>query len=1046
MKIPLRPAWGWLLGLLLAVATALAVPARATDDTNGSAKAPSHWRIGVLAFRGADQARKDWQGHADYLSERLSPNRFEILPLKLEEFAPAIKTGKIDFVVTNTGHYVELATITPISRIATMSVAGPHGPVERFGGTAIVGAQRNDLRGYADLRGKRVATPDRKGFGGWQVHVREARSKGLDLERDPAEVIELQAQDKVVAAVLDGNADAGLIRSDLIETLASAGKLDPRRIKVLDERQTNGFPYRHSTQLYPHWPFAKGEHVPDELTRRLLIALLSMPPEHPAAKAARIHGWTLPQNYQPVLDLFLELRLGPYADLPVELGDIVSRYGQRLALAGAGVITVLLIVLWWISRTNMELRRNRDNLQLAAGVFQHAQEGIIIADAAGNIIDVNQTFVALTGYTRDDALGRNPRFLSAGEHGKDFYRALWESLDNQGFWRGELINRRKDGTRYIQQTSISAVRDGQGNIRHYVGLSSDITALKESQERLEQMAYFDALTQLPNRRMLSDRLHQAIAQASRADRLLAICYLDLDGFKPINDQWGHAAGDILLKEAAQRLVANVRAGDTVSRLGGDEFVVLLGNLGHFDECETALERIRSALNQPFHLKEGEARVSASMGVTLFPLDGADPDMLLRHADQAMYQAKQAGRNRYALFDAAHDRLSEVRRDSMNRLQNAFSEDQFELYYQPKVDMARGAVLGVEALIRWHHPERGLLDPGEILPMVDFVGLHNQLGEWVLETALTQAESWHRSGVHLDISINISAEQLQSDGFSDSLSAALARHPGVSPASIELEILENTALNDVEKVGAVMANCQKIGIGFAIDDFGTGYASMTYLKKLNAGTLKIDQSFVHNMLTDPDDLSIVDSIIGLAAAFRRKVVAEGIETISHGTLLLRLGCEIAQGYGIARPMPAADVPDWVTHWRQPEAWRHVGIWPREDLPLLTVEIDHLRWIEQLRTAVTSPASVDRQMPPLDPHGCRFGHWLDSTGMDRYGHFPAFDRLVSAHEAVHAAGQEIERLSLKEPAAALRRLEDLDRRRNSLIAALDTLRAEVLNRAN
>jgi len=1030
----------WLV--LLAGAASAQSPAPAPA---GPANGATPWRIGVLAFRGIDQARKDWQGHADYLGQRLAPHRFVVVPLTLEQFAPAIATKDIDLVVTNTGHYVELAAGSTITRIATMSVAGPGGPVDRFGGTAIARAGRNDLNGYADLRGQRIAAPDRKGFGGWQVHVREARDVGVDLDSDPAAVIELQAQDKVVAAVLDGRADAGFIRSDLIETLAAAGRLDPKLLKVLGERSTAGFPYRHSTRLYPHWPFAKLDHVPDDLTRELLIALLSLPPGHAAAKAARIHGWTLPQNYQPVHDLFLELRLGPYADLPVELGDVVSRYGQRLALAGAAVISLLLVILWWISKANLELRRNRDRLQLAAGVFEHAQEGIIIADAAGNIIDVNETFVSLTGYTRHEALGRNPRFLSAGEHGAGFYQALWEDLARHGFWRGELINRRKDGARYIQQTGISAVKDKQGRVRNYVGLSSDITALKESQQRLEQMAYFDALTGLPNRRMLSDRLNLAIGQASRSERLLAICYLDLDGFKPINDRWGHAAGDILLKEAARRLTANVRAGDTVSRLGGDEFVVLLGNLVHFDECEVALERLRGALTAPFMLKEGEARVSASMGVTLFPLDGSDPDMLMRHADQAMYQAKQAGRNRYALFDAEHDRLSEKRRDSLDRLQLAIAENQFELYYQPKVDMAHGTVIGVEALLRWHHPQRGLLDPGEILPMVEFVGLHCQLGEWVMESALAQAEAWAASGLRLKVGINVAAEQLQSEGFPQVLGEILARHPGVAPADVELEILESAALNDIDKVGAVISACQSLGVGFAIDDFGTGYSSMTYLKKLQAGTLKIDQSFVNNMLTDPDDLSIVDSIIGLATAFRRTVIAEGIESVAHGTLLLRLGCDLAQGYGIARPMPAADIPDWIATWQPPEAWRHVSLWPREDLPLLTVEIDHLRWIEQLRRAV-SAGDASAPLPPLDPHDCRFGHWLDAIGQHRYGHYPAFGKLVSAHEAVHNTGRSIEHTARADYSAARNQLGTLDDRRDALIAALDELRAEVLDSAS
>jgi len=998
-------------------------------------------RIGVLAFRGQQQALAEWQAHAEFLARKLPPHRFSIVPLTLAEFGPAMNSRRIDLVITNTGHYVELETGGRISRIATMRVAGPQGPVDRFGGVAIARAERLDLNSYADLRGKRVAVPDVNGFGGWQVHLREARAAGLDLTRDLGEILQLQAQDKVVESVLAGRADAGFVRSDLVESMAAAGKLDLSKLRVIGARQTPNFPYWHSTQLYPHWAFAKLDHVPDELARDLLIALLAMQPKDPAAVAAGIYGWTLPQNYQAVHELFLEFRLGPYADLPVNLGDIMARYGKPIVFGATAVIALLLAALWAVAHSNGALRRSKDRLQLAAGVFEHAQEGILITDAEGNIIDVNDTFMTLTGYRREEILGRNPRFLSSGQNGAEFYRTMWKSLTDKGVWRGEIVNRRKDGSLYVQQTSISAVHDEQGRTRHFIGLSSDITALRNSQTQLEQMAYFDALTGLPNRRMLSDRLHQAIAQAQRGDRLLAVCYLDLDDFKPINDSFGHAAGDALLIEAAQRLTSNVRAGDTVSRLGGDEFVVLLGDLEHFDECEGALDRIRKALIKPFMLRDGEARVSASMGVTLYPMDGADPDTLIRHADQAMYQAKQGGRNRYVLFDAEHDRLSEARRDAQRSILEAIAKDQLQLYFQPRVNMRSGAVVGAEALIRWQHPQRGLLDPAEFLPMVDLVRLHGQVGDWVLNTALHHGEEWARAGLGLTISINIAADQLQTIDFVEKLRELLARHPGVAPRSIELEILETAALSDLNKVSRVIEACRALGVGFTVDDFGTGYSSLSYLKQLQADTLKIDQSFVHGMLTDPDDLSIVDSIIGLTAAFRRKVVAEGVETVRQGRLLLELGCELAQGYCIARPMPAADLPAWLAGWRLPPAWQDVALWPRQDLPLLTVEVDHLHWIRQLGEAIKAPPDEAPPLPPLDPHNCRFGHWLDAAGQDRYGAYPGFERMVQAHEAVHAAGRQIDRLAREDRNAAREQLHVLEGRRDELLLALAQLRNEV-----
>ena len=1006
----------------------------------GWAAEPETYRIGVLAFRGKERAIADWQPHADYLSKRLAPRRFEVVPLSLDEFKASIESRTIDFLTTNTGHYVELESEGAVARIATMRIAGPHGPVDRFGGTVIARAEREDLKGYADLRGKRLIVPDSSAFGGWQVHLPEAKAAGIDLLRDTAAIIEIPNHDKILEAVLTGKGDAGFVRSDLIENLAAAGKLDPKAVRVVGQRHTANFPYAHSTRLFPHWPFARLNHVSEELTKEILIALLEMTPEHPAARAAGIYGWTLPHNYQSVHDLFLEFRLGPYKNLPVGIGEIMERYGKSILLAVVLVIAMLLATLSWVLRTNRLLHRNKEQLQLAAGVFDHAQEGIVITDASGKILEANDTFLWLTGYDREEIIGRNPRFLSSGKQDPDFYEAMWRDLHEKGFWRGELWNKRKDGSLYYQQTSISAMRSSDGQISHFIGLSSDISELKESQSRLEHMAYFDALTNLPNRRMLSDRLNQAMALALRNQRLLAVCYLDLDGFKPINDTWGHAAGDRLLVEAAYRLLGCVRGGDTVSRLGGDEFVVLLGNLCHFDECEIAIERIRTELSRTFLLPEGEAVLSASIGVTLYPMDGADADTLIRHADQAMYASKQAGRNRYQLFDVEHDRFSEARAASREEIQRGLDRNEFLLHYQPKVDMRTGEVIGAEALIRWQHPQRGLLQPAEFLPVIDFVGMQPDLGRWVLKTALCQMEHWLAHGLSLTVSVNIAAQQLQTAGFMQALRDTLSGHPSVPPQLLELEILETAALEDLTQVSRIIESCHALGVRFAIDDFGTGYSSLNYLKQLQAGTLKIDQSFVRGMLEDPDDLAIVDGIVGLATAFRREVIAEGVETVAHGRMLLHLGCQAAQGYGIARPMPAEDLPKWASAWRQPIEWLDCPVWPREDLPLLTVEIDHLRWVRHFMASLQADSNSNTHWPVLDPHECRFGQWLDGGGRQRYGKLAAFDQLFSVHAEVHRKGEEIKQLHAQDPDVARKRSGELKASRERLQAALVALRRE------
>jgi diguanylate cyclase (GGDEF)-like protein/PAS domain S-box-containing protein len=564
-------------------------------------------------------------------------------------------------------------------------------------------------------------------------------------------------------------------------------------------------------------------------------------------------------------------------------------------------------------------KRAEVRLQLAASVFTHAREGILITDAAGDIVDVNDTFSDITGYSRDEALGRNPRMLKSDLQGPEFFAAMWRAIIDNGCWTGELWNRRKNGELYAELLTISDVRDASGSTQHYVGLFSDITPMKEHQRQLEDMAHFDALTGLPNRVLLADRLRQAISQARRRNVLMALVYLDLDGFKAINDSHGHEAGDDLLIAVSKGLKDALRVGDTLARLGGDEFVAILVDLSTVAECETVLCRLLQAAARPVDIRGHMLRVSASLGVTLFPLDDADADSLLRHADQAMYLAKQSGKNRFHLFDVDHDAAVAARHESLERIRVALSQGEFVLHYQPKVNMRTGTVIGVEALIRWQHPERGLLPPAEFLPVIEDHEIGVDLGEWVIDTALTQIGRWRADGHDIPISVNIGARQLQQMSFLERLASLLAAHPDVAADRLELEILETSALEDVKKVGVVMRACGELGIRFALDDFGTGYSSLTYLKRLPAELLKIDQSFVRDMLGDPDDLAIVRGVIGLAAAFGRKVIAEGVETPAHGVMLLPLGCELAQGYGIARPMPAADIPAWADRWRPDPLW-------------------------------------------------------------------------------------------------------------------------------
>ncbi|MBA5689633.1 bifunctional diguanylate cyclase/phosphodiesterase [Rugamonas apoptosis] len=570
-------------------------------------------------------------------------------------------------------------------------------------------------------------------------------------------------------------------------------------------------------------------------------------------------------------------------------------------------------VLFNSSRDITERKRAEAQLRLTASVFENSQEGILITDEANNIVDVNAAFTRITGYGRDEVVGRNPRMLSSGRHESGFYQQLWGQLRRDGYWRGELWDRRKSGEVFPELVSIAAVRDERGQVQRYVSVFSDISQIKAHEDELNRAAHFDGLTGVPNRVLLADRMRQAIARTAREHTMMAVCYLDLDGFKHINDSLGHDVGDQVLIEAARRIGAAIRADDTVARLGGDEFVVLLLGLHKVDEWDATLGRLLAAIAQPFVIGDKTVTLSASAGVAVYPLDQEDPDTLLRHADQAMYLAKQGGKNRFHLYDPALDRQARDQLEFLTSIRHALEQGQFELYYQPKVNLRTRAVVGAEALIRWHHPQRGLLAPGAFLEQVANTELDIQIGEWVAATALAQLQAWHEQGLKLSVSINISGYHLESPAFVERLRKLMAPYPMLPFGALQIEVLETVALNDIALVRDILAACGQLGVTFALDDFGTGYSSLSYLSSLPFDELKIDQSFVRDMLEDKGDLAIVQGVVALAAAFERQIVAEGIETAAQYQALLDLGCGHGQGYGIARPMPAGALPDWRGQW-------------------------------------------------------------------------------------------------------------------------------------
>ncbi|WP_292565117.1 EAL domain-containing protein [Methylomonas sp.] len=660
-----------------------------------------------------------------------------------------------------------------------------------------------------------------------------------------------------------------------------------------------------------------------------------------------------------------------------------------------GHITALLCM----ARDITERKTADERLKLAARVFGEAHEGILITDAAGNIIDVNPTFCDITGYSRDEVIGKRPSVLKSGRQDPAFYRDMWRAINTDLHWQGEVWNRKKNGELYAELLSISALCDDQGQIIYFIGLFSDITQIKHQQQMLELMAHYDPLTSLPNRTLFSDRLSQAIARSKRDKLLLAVCFLDLDGFKPINDQLGHGAGDQVLIEVANRIKQSLREEDTVSRHGGDEFALLLTGLHSVDEIGQTLTRIHQAIAKVYSINGQTVQVGASSGVSVFPLDDADADTLIRHADQAMYQAKLTGKNRFQLFDTSQDQLLLDHQNQLHELEIAFTKQQFCLHYQPKINLKTGQVTGAEALIRWQHPDRGMVSPLNFLPAMTGTELEIKLGNWVIEQAWQQLYLWRQRGLKIEISVNISAYHLLWPNFVSHLETILAKYPRIASHYLQLEILESTALDDLSAVNRTIKTCHEaLGIGAALDDFGTGYSSLTHLRHLPVNTVKIDRSFVRDMLDDPDDFAIVESVISLSQAFGNQVVAEGVETQEQGLALLLLNCYVAQGFAIAKPMPAIEIVNWINHYQPFPIWQ---AYANMELSINQTQIalrrlDIQQWLRRVNQCLTSNQNSMSNWPTMHPHKSHFGRWLKQVQQQEQYNKDWLHRLNTLHE--------------------------------------------------
>lgn len=581
---------------------------------------------------------------------------------------------------------------------------------------------------------------------------------------------------------------------------------------------------------------------------------------------------------------------------------------RRSAAYRLFLLLATLAMLGYAAFAFLRLREKSRSLQLSASVIAHAHEGIVITDTSGIIEDVNPAFTKITGYARNEVLGKSPRLLQSGRHDADFYAAMWQTIINTGQWSGEVWNRRKNGEIYPEWLSITTVTNEDGKITHYVGSGTDITERKQSEADIHNLSFYDPLTQLPNRRMLMDHLYQLLSIGSSGYG--ALLFVGLDNFKVINETKGHGVGDLLLLRVASRLKTCVGEGNVIVRLGGDEFVVVLEKLG--DEVNQAeiragivAERILDAVSQPYNLQGHEYHTTSSIGISLFREHEMSVDDLLRRADTAMYQAKQSGRNTLRFFDPSMQAVLVERMELESDLRIALQRQQFRLYYQMQVDH-NGRIIGAEVLLRWIHPSHGLVPPIKFIPLVEENGLILPIGQWVLETACRQIKDWEADPFtsDLQLAVNVSAGQFHQPDFVARVSELL-QQTAIIPSRLKLELTESMVLDDVDDTIAKMQALKQLGVRFSMDDFGTGYSSLSYLTRLPLDQLKIDQSFVRNIGTKPTDAVIVQTIIGMAGNLGIEVIAEGVETSEQRDFLERTGCRLFQGYLFGKPVPVEE---------------------------------------------------------------------------------------------------------------------------------------------
>ncbi len=1020
---------------------------------------PIEVRIGILSFRTIEKTRQQWQATADYLNTALPSHHFSIVPLYFPDMDKAVHDQTLDFVLTNPAHYVALRAEFGLEAMATLMPIENGHPVNSFGATIFTRADREDINTLGDLRGRIVASASEQSFGSYLVPRWTLLKQGIAIHEVGKMVFTEMPQDKVVMEVVSGRADAGFVRTGVLEGMAHENKIKLKEIKILNLKNKTFFPQMLSTDLYPEWPIASTEHTDENLVRAVSLALMNIKPEDVAAKLGGYYGFTEPGDYSSVEAVILRLQMQPNHGNNFDWHDIYQKYPKIIIAATLLLLCSMLAIALRFWRVNRQMQRHqfeRDKLALhlqianttleekiqrrtqqlkdlqsnsqrmldsmAEGMYgvdtsgnctfvnaaflrilgyeqegeiigkhihelihyahqdgtlypshecrmyrayqakqainvddevfwrkdgtsvaveywshpivengktigavatflditerkkaeaillrnkvviETAQDGFWMTNAQGFILEANQAYATMSGYSVDELLNMHISQLEANETSQEEVEAHIRKIIAQGSDQFETRHRHKNGYFVDVEVSVTFI----AKLQLFFVFCRNISERKKSEQEIHQLAFYDSLTQLPNRRLLMDRLQLAFAVSERNAQYGAVMFLDLDRFKSLNDTKGHDIGDLLLIEVAKRLQLCVRDVDVVARFGGDEFVVVLEMLGAAiheaaNQAELLAEHIRDALNEPYQLKNHLHHATPSIGIVLFKGHHTSMDDLLKHADTAMYQSKNAGRNTIRFYDPALQAALQARIHLEQELHVALEQQQFRLFYQIQMDNTQRP-LGAEGLLRWMHPTRGVVVPDEFVFLLEETGLIVNIGLWVLQTACEQLKMWEQDPVAhgLTLSINVSAKQFHQADFVAQLQRIL-QETGAQAGLLKLELTESTVLEHVDDTIAKMHELKSLGISLSMDDFGTGYSSLQYLKRLPLDQIKIDQAFVRDIVSDPNDAAIIQAIIAMSNALGLSVIAEGVENKAQQAFLERHGCNIFQGYLFSRPI-------------------------------------------------------------------------------------------------------------------------------------------------